>query len=567
MARRYFLAIVLTILVIVVTPMLFPTAPKGVTTTTTDSTAVMPATGAPAAGTPAVGAPPAVAAPGTPLAGPGTPVVAGTDSLIAPVAATTVDTTVVQTPVATYRFSDLGASLVSAEMTGYRAMNRPGNVELAPAGAPLLRYRLVVPGDTIALSQTVFSATRSAGAGGRETLQYQATLRGRTVPAIPVAITYTFVPDSFVTRVSGTVAGVTGPAFLLVDLPSRLQSSEADSLEDQTHLAYAFKPAQGGAEGVPFSKLDPGEQRLEPGPITWAAAKSKYFLVGVLTPEGGTPFSEITITGGARTAKMANTAHATLVRRVDGGTFGFEVYAGPQEWERLVAMGREFENANPYGGWFQGVVQPFSTIVMRTLLWMHRTLDLSYGWVLVIFGVAVRVVLWPLNQNAMRSQMRTQRIQPEIQAVQQRYKNDPQRAQAEIMKVYKEHGMSPFSPIAGCLPMLIPMPVFFALFFVFQNTIEFRGVPFLWLTDISLKDPFYILPVVVAITAFLLSWIGMRGMPPNPQTKIISYAIPAMMLFFFINVASGLNLYYGVQNLASLPQQWLIARERVKKTT
>ena len=562
MARRYFLAIVLTILVIVGTPMLFPTAPKSVTTTLVDSTSVtQPAVGTPTVGTPTVGAP------SGPIAGPtAAPATMGTDSLISPVVAATVDTTVVQTPKAIYRFSDLGASLVSAEMVEYRALNRPGNVELAPPGAPLLGYRLVVPGDTIPLAQTVFTATRSAGAGGAAVVRYDGTLRGRAA-SVPVTITYTFSPDSFLMRVAGTVGGVTGPAFLLVDLPSGIQSSEADSLEDQTHLAYAFKPEQSGAVGVPFSKLDPGERRFEEGPITWAAAKSKYFLVGVLTPEGSPAFSEMSITGGARTAKLPSTAHATLVRRVDGGSFGFEVYAGPQEWERLVALGRDFENSNPYGGWFQGVVQPFSTIVMRTLLWMHRTFDLSYGWVLVIFGVAVRIVLWPLNQNAMRSQMRTQRIQPEIQAVQQRYKSDPPRAQAEIMKVYKEHGMSPFSPIAGCLPMLIPMPVFFALFFVFQNTIEFRGVPFLWLTDISLKDPFYILPVVVAITAFALSWIGMRGMPPNPQTKIISYAIPAMMLFFFINVASGLNLYYGVQNLASLPQQWLIARERVKKAT
>jgi YidC/Oxa1 family membrane protein insertase len=424
----------------------------------------------------------------------------------------------------------------------------------------------VLPGDTIPLARTVFEATQS-GTGQQPVVRYTGTLSGRSAGNLPVSLTYTFSPDSFIMRVTGTVQGLTGPAFLLIDLPSALRSSEADSLEDQTHLAYAFKPAQSGAVGVPFSKLDPGERRLEPGPLTWAVAKSKYFILGVLAPEKATPFSEIAITGGARTAKLASRANATLVRQLDNGAFAFEVYAGPQEWERLVAMGREFENSNPYGGWLQGVVQPFATIVMRTLLWMHRTLELSYGWVLVVFGVAVRIILWPLNQNAMRSQMRMQRIQPELQAVQTRYKNEPQKLQAEMMRVYKEHNMSPFSTISGCLPMLIPMPVFFALFFVFQNTIEFRGVPFLWLTDISLKDPFYILPVVVAITAFALSWIGMRGMPPNPQTKIVSYAIPAMMLFFFVNVASGLNLYYGVQNLASLPQQWLIARERTRKAT
>ena len=86
------------------------------------------------------------------------------------------------------------------------------------------------------------------------------------------------------------------------------------------------------------------------------------------------------------------------------------------------------------------------------------------------------------------------RLQPELSEIQKRHKSDPQRMQSEIMRVYREHGMSPFSSLSGCLPMLLPMPILFALFFVFQNTIEFRGVPFLWLADISLKDPLYIVP-------------------------------------------------------------------------
>jgi YidC/Oxa1 family membrane protein insertase len=193
---------------------------------------------------------------------------------------------------------------------------------------------------------------------------------------------------------------------------------------------------------------------------------------------------------------------------------------------------------------------------------MKATLGLSYGWILVIFGIAVRIILWPLNQRAMRSSIALQRLQPELQAIQTKHKGDPQKLQAEMMRVYKEHGMSPFSSLSGCLPMLIPLPVFFALFFVFQNTIEFRGVSFLWLPDISIKDPFYVLPILVAVTAMALSWIGMRGVKANEQQRLLMYMMPAMMLIIFLNMASGLNLYYLVQNLASLPQQWLIARER-----
>ena len=126
--------------------------------------------------------------------------------------------------------------------------------------------------------------------------------------------------------------------------------------------------------------------------------------------------------------------------------------------------------------------------------------------------------------------------------------------------------MSPFSTLSGCLPMLLPMPVLFALFFVFQNTIEFRGVPFLWLADISLKDPYYIVPMLMGVSMFVLSMIGMRNSPPNPQAKMMAYMLPVMMTVFFLNFASGLNLYYAVQNITALPQQWLII-ERAREET
>src|SRR5438045_7569017 len=119
----------------------------------------------------------------------------------------------------------------------------------------------------------------------------------------------------------------------------------------------------------------------------------------------------------------------------------------------------------------------------------------------------------------MRTSMKMQRLQPELQAIQKKHSDDPKRQQEAIMKVYKEHGMSPLSPLMGCLPMLLPMPVLFALYYVFQNTIEFRGVPFLWLPDLALRDPLYITPIVMGEPMFVLSWIGMRNIPPNPKTK------------------------------------------------
>jgi YidC/Oxa1 family membrane protein insertase len=254
-----------------------------------------------------------------------------------------------------------------------------------------------------------------------------------------------------------------------------------------------------------------------------------------------------------------------VVQSLAGGSFQFDVYAGPQEWKRLLSVGQGFDQVNPYGWKFlQGIVQPLAVIVMRILLWMHNALQISYGWVLVIFGIAVRVVLWPLNQRAMRSSMKMQQLHPKIVEVQKRYANNPEKQREELMRVYRDAGTSPFAAMSGCLPMLIPMPFLFALFFVFQNTIEFRGVPFLWLSDLSIKDPYYIVPLAMGATMYLLSWIGLRNSPPNPQAKMMAYMLPVMMMVFLLNFASGLNLYYAVQNLAAIPQQWLINRERAK---
>ena len=552
MDKKFFIALVLTAFVVVATPMLFP-SPEPTTPPAADSTRVTgtaPTNAAPASAAQAGGAP----------SGTGTPTVAEPSAPIAP--AVRPETTVVVTPHAHYAFSNIGAEPVQAQLPGYRTLpDRADTVQLVREGQSMLSYAIAVPGDTIALHDVPFQLERGTAADGAPVLTYRGVAEGAQV-----ALTYTFAPDSYLVRVRGTVAGVPQHSFLLVSLPRSLRSNEADSLDDQGHLAYAFKPTREGAESIPFRKLEPGDpSRLVPGPITWTAAKSKYFVVGLLTDSVSGPFSEMHVAAAPRSGKVASQAHGTVVAPIGPNGFSFEMYAGPQEWKRLRALGRDFDTVNPYGGFMQPLVQPFATIVMRILLWMKQTTSLNYGWVLVIFGVAIRLMMWPLNQGAMKSSLKMQELQPKLQEVQKRYKDEPEKQRTEIMRVYKENDASPWSTLSGCLPMLLPMPVLFALFFVFQNTIEFRGVPFLWLVDISLKDPLYVLPLLMGLTTFLVSWIGMRGMPPNPQAKMMAYVMPAVMTVVLINMPSGLNLYYTVQNLAALPQQWLIARERERQ--
>jgi YidC/Oxa1 family membrane protein insertase len=245
------------------------------------------------------------------------------------------------------------------------------------------------------------------------------------------------------------------------------------------------------------------------------------------------------------------------------GRVNYRLYVGPQEFSRLEALGSDMQNANPYGWKFmRPIVRPFAGIIIKILGFLHDNLNIGYGWVLILFGIMMRIVLFPLNQKGMKAQMRNMAVQPLMQEIQAKYKDNPEKLQKEMLKLHKEHG---FNPLAGCLPMLLPWPVLIALFFVFQNTIELRGVSFLWLPDLSAPDPYFILPVFLGISMFLLQWVSMRTMPQqNPQMKMMMYLMPIMMVVIFFQLASGLNLYYATANIATLPQQIYIANERKK---
>jgi YidC/Oxa1 family membrane protein insertase len=557
MDKRFFLALVLTAIVIVGTPFLFPDARRTpprvadsaqLTVVHADSV-TRPNVAAQATKAPTDSAPLAVAAPKESI------------TTAMPAASVRPETTVVDTRLATYAFSSRGAAPVSVVLDSYpsrRPTARGAAAELVRPNSPLVGYRFAVGADTIDLDRTPLSLQRSTTPTGAPVITYAGSQAGHDV-----RLTYTFVPDSFLVRVSAAVSGAPSKSALLLDLPRGLESNEADTLDDIHHLGVSFRTSRGDVSSVGFAKLDTGEVRIEEGPLDWVAMRDKYFLVAFRAPQQQ-PFAALRLVGEPRTGKAARDIDATVAMPLQNGAAAFELYTGPQDFARLQRMGNDLDQVNPYGGWIHGAVQPFVAIVMRALLWMKHTTNLSYGWVLVLFGVLIRLALWPLNQRAMRTSIAMQRLQPELQAIQKKYKEDPRRQQEVIMKVYKEHGMSPLSPLMGCLPMLLPMPVLYALYFVFQNTIEFRGVPFLWLPDLSMRDPYYITPLLMGLSMYVMSWIGMKAAPPNPQAKMMSYMMPVMLTVLFLNLASGLNLYYAVQNIAALPQQWLLARERQK---
>jgi YidC/Oxa1 family membrane protein insertase len=586
MEKRVTLAIVLMIAVVVITNLLFPpSAPRhppgaavdsaavaagtaavaGSASTAPDSASTSQGVGAPAGSVAAGSAAANIAAPdtGTAAAGP-------TPSLGNQGAAETApgDTIRVRTPLYSLAFDTRGARLVSATLRHYASFasgdSAGRRAELVRSGEHLLSWRVAVGPDTLDLSGRRFepSATsvRVDSGGGADSLSFRYAVPGTK---LVYRVTYRFEPDRYLVDVHGAFEGLGSRGYtVLAWLGSGIRTNEAHPGEDYKHLGYVVN----GQQGVKSQGLDdvkPDSVRTPEGaPFRWVAVKDKYFLEALIASRGKQGFGGLLVTGDA----APHTAHMEAALPVPAGQPGFELqsYLGPQEFDRLAAIGQELQNVNPYGWqWLRFIIRPLAGLITKILTWLHNVLGLQYGWVLILFGILMRVVLFPLYQKSMRAQMAQMKVQPLVKELQAKYKDEPEKLQKEMMRVYREHNIN---PLAGCLPMMLPFPVLITLFFVFENTIEFRGVPFLWLPDLSLQDPLYIIPVAMGLSMFVLQWIGQRGMERNTQMKMMGYAMPVVMTFLFARFPAGLNLYYTTSNLASLPQQWYLARERMEES-
>jgi YidC/Oxa1 family membrane protein insertase len=468
-------------------------------------------------------------------------------------------------PLFRYQFSTHGARMLSAEMSQFEALNREGVVDLIPEGVEgYFDHKLVVGQDTIDLSRASFSVQPEGGVsleegGEPETLRF---VYEAPSGALAFEVAYTFHPDRYQIDVAGRVVGLER-ALLLTDVGQGPAYAEADSVQEARMMAYVHNHQQ---DGIESTNLEDGELGIVEGPLLWTATRSKFFVMALLagqdevsSEENGDYLGGLVIGPGTLPDRVTVWAAQTAAN----GTFEYRLFLGPQDYGRLTSLGQGMEEVNPYGWrFFRPIIRPFVSIIMTILTFLHENLQIGYGWVLVLFGVLMRIVLFPLNHKAMKAQLRNMAVQPLVQEIQSKHKDNPEKLQKEMMRLYKEHG---FNPFAGCLPMLLPWPMLIALFFVFQNTVELRGVDFLWLADLSAKDPYYILPILLALSMFLMQFVSMRSLDqPNAQLKMMMWIMPGMMLFIFMNLASGLNLYYATTNLATIPQQVWIAKERKK---
>jgi YidC/Oxa1 family membrane protein insertase len=567
---RFLLAITLMILVLITTNVLFPPVPPEEAGLADGVPEQLDGPGGGEPGLPFGGVDAGGAAVGDPAESPTERTApANADLFRADAApeAPPVRTVVVEGPLYRFEFSTAGASLISAQLLEFQSFDEgsEGPVELiVPESGGALATQLRVDEGELDLGAEPFVAEpvdglRLSEGGAPQTLTFRYT---HPSGALALETSYTFDPSSYVIVAHTEVVGVDRP-LLVTTLGSGLQYNERNRKEESTVMGYVSNHLREGIDDERLSQVD--DEQIHEGPLLWGALKSKYFIFALVPGSDGSG----QYLGGllASPAPGEDQARVLVTQPVgNSGTLDYRIFAGPQERAFLTAFGNELEEANPYGyRWMRPVVRPVVSVVLRILNFLHDTLDVGYGWVLIIFGVMMRVLTFPLNQKAMRAQMRNMAVQPLLQDIQKKYKDQPEKLQKEMVKLYKDHG---FNPLAGCLPMLLPWPVLITLFFVFRNTIQLRGESFLWLPNLSAADPLYILPLLLGVSMFFMQWISVRSMPePNPQMKMMMWMMPIMMTFIFFNFASGLNLYYATSNLATIPQQYLIAKERKQLRT
>lgn len=295
--------------------------------------------------------------------------------------------------------------------------------------------------------------------------------------------------------------------------------------------------------------------------IEWASVKNQFFASVLYSADR--PASDLFVYPVEVSAEghpgISGSAGYDIGTLTAGETkaLDFQLYVGPKEFKRLQALGNQQDLVMQFG--FLGF---FSKLLLAFMYAIHSMVP-SWGWSIVIMTICIKLLFWPLTAKASRSQKRMSKIQGPMAELKEKYKDNPQKMQQETLKLFKEYQVN---PVAGCLPMLIQMPIFLGLFYMLRTASELRHEPFLWVSDLSMPDtlmevggfPINILPMIMGVTMFLQ--MGMMPVSPtaDPMQQKIFKFLPFIFLVFLYNFSSGLVLYWTVQNILTIVQQKII---------
>jgi YidC/Oxa1 family membrane protein insertase len=293
------------------------------------------------------------------------------------------------------------------------------------------------------------------------------------------------------------------------------------------------------------------------GAVNWAAVRSKYFVM-CLIPEIQSKSQSVVASRVSDT--FGFDIGVSYDSRKTGLTDKYSLYLGPVDYDRLIIYKNGMENIAELGmKWLRPLAKVFLWVITN----LYKPIP-NYGVVILVFALWLKLLLTPLTNKSLTASRRMQKIQPIIRQVQTKYKNDIKQQQEELKKIYKEHNVS---PLGGCLPLLLQMPIFFALYPVLHSSIEFRQAFFVgWLSDLSVPDPYWILPILMGIFMF----IQQKMMAPQQDTsqmddkqaamvqsqKMMQYLMPPFLVFIFSGLPSGLVLYWTSFNVFNIAQQY-----------
>lgn len=285
------------------------------------------------------------------------------------------------------------------------------------------------------------------------------------------------------------------------------------------------------------------------GNVSWSGFTNKYFLSALVNKDN--VFDAVRLERDAQ--RITNTALISDLRITPNtnSAISFNVYLGPKDIDYLSSGGKNLTEVVDFG-FFAFLSKPLHLCLNFFYDYVH-----NYGVAIIILTVIIKLLFWPLTQKSYTSMKAMQTLQPEMKKLREKYRGDKEGLNRSMMELYKEHRVN---PLGGCLPMIVQIPVFIALYKVLLGTIELRHAPFaLWITDLSVKDPYYITPIIMGATMFIQQKMTPSTMDPL-QAKMM-LAMPVVFTFIFLNFPSGLVLYWLVNNLLTIFQQYLIYRK------
>lgn len=341
---------------------------------------------------------------------------------------------------------------------------------------------------------------------------------------------------------------------------------------DESSFAGAYAYAGSELTEIDATKFDEKAQKELSGAIDWVAMRNKYFGMAII-PTGAQ--CEGAFLEGTRTSmpdegafEAYSIAMVMPYRETAEETSTFKVFLGPLDLKILKSYGKGLENIMSLG--WAWLIRPISEYVMLPVFTGIHYVVPNWGLVIIVFSILIKVVLHPLSKSSMKSMRKMQKLQPMMSDLREKYKDDPQRMNQAVMNLYKEYGVN---PAGGCLPLLLQLPIMYALYAVFRGAIQLRQASFVgWITDLSVPDVIYRfpgkLPLIgiqdisgIAVLMGITMFIQQKMTVQDPRQKAMVWLMPIMMTLLFNGFPAGLNLYYAVFNILSIGQQMLINKQ------